>query len=497
MIFSQLRAGVYDNLDDNAIPASLSLAIVSAWGLTEMELGSPGRTLVSIVLFMLVVIVLATVGYMAAGWSFSDASYMVLLTVYTVGYGEVHPIATPYLHAVTMATMIFGCTGMILLTGALVQFLTITQLQQIFGVKRMKAEVDKLEGHVIVGGFGRIGVMLAKELKAGGAKFVVLEQSEDRAREVRDLGHLCLVGDATDDSSLRDAGIARARTLASVLPNDAANVFITLSARSLNPGIEIIARGEVPSTESKLIQAGANKVVLPTHIGAERIAEMILFPETARFLRASEKMQELERTLRGLGLDMAVVVVPEKGAVTGLTIEQIERKADGQFFVVQLNRQARRRDHHAGPRTESARRRRLGHRQPQRAGRARHVRSASRKGPRRPRNLLTARCFVGPGFRARPATRHADPIQETKSTTRQGNSWPPSLPTFAIQIFWHSRAADHQRNFRPSSNAQFPRDISLHPGSFSSSSMSCLICSMALLQVSIRIARTSGVVVSE
>jgi voltage-gated potassium channel len=305
-----------------------------------MELGSPGRTLVSIVLFMLVVIVLATFGYMAAGWSFSDASYMVLLTVYTVGYGEVHPIATPYLHAITMATMIFGCTGMILLTGALVQFLTITQLQQSLGVKRMKAEVDKLEGHVIVVGYGRIGAMLAKELESGGAKFVVLEQSEDRAREVRDLGHLCLVGDATNESSLRDAGIARARTLATVLPNDAANVFITLSARSLNPDIEIIARGEVPSTESKLIQAGANKVVLPTHIGAERIAEMILFPETARFLRASEKMQELERTLRGLGLDMTVVVVPEKGAVTGLSIENIERKADGQFFVVQLNRQA-------------------------------------------------------------------------------------------------------------------------------------------------------------
>jgi voltage-gated potassium channel len=89
-----------------------------------------------------------------------------------------------------------------------------------------------------------------------------------------------------------------------------------------------------------LIQAGANKVVLPTHIGAERIAEMILFPETARFLRSSTKMQELERTLRTLGLDMAVVVVPEKGALTGLTIEQIERKADGKFFIVQLNRQA-------------------------------------------------------------------------------------------------------------------------------------------------------------
>jgi voltage-gated potassium channel len=305
-----------------------------------MDLGSPGRTLLATVLFMLAVVALATVGYMAAGWSFPDASYMVLLTVYTVGYGEVHPIDTTYLHAITMATMIFGCTGMILLTGALVQFLTITQLQQIFGVKRMKAEVDKLDGHVIVVGFGRIGVMLVKELKAGGAKFVVLERSEARAQQVRDLGHLCLVGDATDERSLRDAGITRARTLASVLPDDAANVFITLSARSLNPKIEIIARGEVPSTEAKLIQAGANKVVLPTHIGAERIAEMILFPETSRFLRASAQMQELDRTLRGLGLDMAVVVVPENGAFTGLTIEEIERRANGTFFVVQLNRQA-------------------------------------------------------------------------------------------------------------------------------------------------------------
>ena len=302
-------------------------------------LGSPGRTLVSIIGFMLTVIVLATLAYMGAGWSFADASYMVLLTVYTVGYGEVHPIATPYLHGVTMALMILGCTGMILLTGALVQFLTITQLQQIFGGRRVKAEIDKLENHVIVIGFGRIGAMLAKELKAGGAPFVVLESDDKRAAAVRELDYLCLVGDATSEKSLLEAGIERARTLASVLPNDAANVFITLSARALNPGIEIIARGEMPSTESKLIQAGANKVVLPTHIGAERIAELILFPETARMLRSSDMFTALERSLRGLGLDMAVVVVPEKGALTGLSIEQIERRAEGKFFVVQLNRQ--------------------------------------------------------------------------------------------------------------------------------------------------------------
>ncbi len=302
-------------------------------------LGSPGRTLVSIILFNLAVIVLATLGYMAAGWSFADSSYMVLLTIYTVGYGEVHPIATPYLHAVTVSLMILGCTGMILLTGALVQFLTITQLQQILGGRRVKAEIDKLEDHVIIVGFGRIGVMLARELKAGGSKFVVLEHNEKRAAEVRELGHLCLVGDATDERLLREAGVARARILATVLPNDAANVFITLSAKALNPGIEIIARGEQPSTESKLLQAGAAKVVMPTHIGAERIAELILFPETARMLRTSEKFSELERTLRGLGLEMEVIVAPQKGALTGLSIAEMEERARGKFFVLQLNRQ--------------------------------------------------------------------------------------------------------------------------------------------------------------
>ena len=287
---------------------------------------------------MLAVIFVGALAYMQAGWNASDAFYMVLLTVFTVGYEEVHPINTGYLRGLTEGVMILGCMGMILLTGALVQYFTALQLQQLFGTKRVKAEIDKLEGHAIVVGFGRIGLMLAKELKAGGAPFVILEQSEKKAAEAREFGFLCLVGDATDEAWLKAAGIERARTLASVLPNDAANVFITLSARALNPAIEIIARGEAPSTEGKLLQAGANKVVLPTHIGAERIAEMILFPETARFLRASEKMREMERSLRGVGLEMEVVVAPEKSRFAKLSIEEAERLGQGKFFIIQLNR---------------------------------------------------------------------------------------------------------------------------------------------------------------
>ncbi len=248
-------------------------------------LASPARNVIFVTIFMLVVVACATVGYALAGWSFQDALYMVTLTVFTVGYGEVHPIDTPFLRAWTMGTMIVGCTGMIFFTGALVQFFTIGQLQQLLGLRRMRTEIEKLSNHVIICGFGRIGVALAQALHSGGASFVILEQDERRVAEARASGYLCLQGDATNESVLEAAGIDHARALATVLPNDAANVFITLSARSLNRSIEIIARGDTISTERKLLHAGANKVVLPTHIGAERIAEIILFPETSRFVR--------------------------------------------------------------------------------------------------------------------------------------------------------------------------------------------------------------------
>ncbi len=303
-------------------------------------LGSPGRTLLYIVFFNMAVVVFATIAYMGAGWTLADAGYMVLLTIYSVGYNEVHPVNTDYLHIVTIVTIILGCTGMILFTGALVQFLTIAQIQQIFGGTRMKSEVKKLHEHVIVVGFGRIGLMLAKELKASGTQFIIVELNEHRAEEVRQLGYLCLTGDATNEATLTQAGISRARALATVLPDDAANVFITLSARALNPEIEIIARGELPSTESKLIHAGANRVVLPAHIGAERIAEIILYPQASQNMRSNAEMQALEHSLHGLGLEIEVVIVPNQGPLTNRSIEYIESQSGGQFFIVQVNLQS-------------------------------------------------------------------------------------------------------------------------------------------------------------
>jgi voltage-gated potassium channel len=301
-------------------------------------LASPLRNLFVGLVYMAVVMAAATIAYVAAGWGLGDALYMVVLTVYTVGYDEVRTVNTPELRAITIALIVLGCTGMIFLTGALVQLITASQFQQMFGLKRMQGQIDNLQHHTIVCGFGRIGQMLARQLHAGQAAFVVLERSEARAAEARALGYVTLQGNAEDEAALSAAGIDRARCLATVLPDDAANVFITLSARSLNDAITIIARGEAPSTESKLLQAGANRVVMPTHIGAERVAEMILYPEAARFLHGTERKEEFTRDLRLLGLDIEVVTVDSASNCVGRTVAAVEQEAAGAFLVVGLNR---------------------------------------------------------------------------------------------------------------------------------------------------------------
>ncbi len=298
-------------------------------------LASPSRNLIVGLLYMAVVMTAATISYHLAGWSFGDALYMVIITVYTVGYQEVHPLDTALLRTITISTIVLGCTGVIFLTGALVQFITLNQINQVFGIKRMNTQIDKLSHHVIICGFGRIGAMLAQILQAAGAAFVIVERDEESAERARGFGHLCIQADAADEFALQSAGVTRARVVATVLPNDAANVFITLTARNMHPEVEIIARGEAHSTERMLLHAGANRVVQPTHIGAERIAEIILYEKTAAFVHGSEQTRDFERVLQTLGLNMEVVTAAPGSPAIGETIEAIERAAEGAFFIVQ------------------------------------------------------------------------------------------------------------------------------------------------------------------
>ena len=298
-------------------------------------LSSPVRNLVVGIIFIVTVMAMAITAYMMQGWSFADAAYMVVLTVYTVGYDEVRPIDTTALRTTTIVLIMTGCTGVIFLTGTVVQLITVSQFQAFFGTRRMQRDIDQLNDHVIICGYGRIGQSLAIDLKAGGQSFVIVDRGDSRLESAREQGCLVLLGDATDESVLRQAGIERARALTTVLPDDAANVFITLSARSLNRNLTIIARGEIPTTERKLLQAGADRVVLPAHIGAERIAELLLFKEMAD-IRDSSKMERISEELKRLGLDIEIIAAGKGSRADGATITEIETMAGGSFMIVAL-----------------------------------------------------------------------------------------------------------------------------------------------------------------
>jgi voltage-gated potassium channel Kch len=300
--------------------------------------------------FVGVVMAVFTVGYRVAGWPWGVAVYMVVITAFSVGFGEVIPITDPRLRVWTMALIVCGCTGIIFITGTLVQWLTEAQIQRALGGKRMENEIEKLRNHAIICGYGRIGRMIASQLQAGGIPFVIVDQAADRVAEVRDAGYLTLQGEATDENVLREAGIARARVLATVLPNDAANVFITLSARNMNPAVQIIARGEVPSTERKLLQAGANRVVLPAHIGADRIAHLILHPNARELLGNKTKAGiDFEHHLIELGLDMEEIEIGPDSPWLHKRISDVETHARGRLLPVAILRKEGGTDLNPGP----------------------------------------------------------------------------------------------------------------------------------------------------
>ncbi len=232
------------------------------------------RTLRKGISFFLATCVVATCGYVAAGWEWLDAIYMVTITIFGVGYGEVHPIEEAWLKYFTMAVIFAGCSSLIFVIGGIVQMITEGEIARIMGTRIQSKVIDQLHDHTIICGYGRVGQMLAIELAEQDQPLIIMDRDPERVKEAIKNGFLAMVGDAADDTTLTRAGIFRARTLATVLPQDATNVFITLSARDLCASVNIIARAECPSTERKLLRGGATSVVMPAAIGAIRIAQL-------------------------------------------------------------------------------------------------------------------------------------------------------------------------------------------------------------------------------
>lgn len=284
--------------------------------------------------FLIATCVVAVVGYWLAGWDLLDAVYMVVITIYGVGYGEVEPIETPGLKLFTMVVIVAGCSAAIYVVGGFVQMIAEGEINRALGVRRMTKGIEKLQDHAIVCGFGRVGRILADELRRVGTELVIVDSSADRLREAEQDGMLVVLGSATQEDTLEKAGLLRARVLAAVLPDDAANILVTLTARELSDSVRIIARGEYPATERKLLRSGADKVVLPAAIGASKIAHLMTSPSAEQWLSDELGRSHLNDELRQIGLTLHEISVNPGSVLVGRYVTELESSCPGGFVVV-------------------------------------------------------------------------------------------------------------------------------------------------------------------
>ena len=233
---------------------------------------------------LIMTIAFGILGYMyIEGMSPADAVYMTAITISTVGFGEVQPLS-PNGRWLTIFIILFGITIAGYTLGNFIKMLIEGEISKRFGRKKVEKRITSLKNHYIVCGHGRIGKLVARELRKHGEKFIVLENDDSQVVELESTDIPYILLDARDESTLIKAGIMRAKGLVTAVMSDADNVFITLTARMLRSDIYILARASDAKNEKKLISAGANKVVSPYLIGGQRMAQLLLKPTVVDFL---------------------------------------------------------------------------------------------------------------------------------------------------------------------------------------------------------------------
>ncbi len=280
------------------------------------------ENILKIILAVVVVLLVGTIGYhLIEGWSLTDSLYMAVITVSTIGFGEVAPLSIAGRYF-TMAYIIAGVSLVTYTVGMLTRLIIEGEVQQLIGRKRTMKKIQKLKDHYIICGYGRIGMMVAAEFEKRPIPFVVIEKDEATVMKLPP-NYPVIMGDATEEENLLNAGIEKAKGLVTVLHSDAANLFVTLSARELNPKLLIIARHEEERTKNKLLRAGADRVVSPYIIGGTRMAMAVLRPAVIDFI-------ELATQSESIGLQMEEVLVTPDSPLIGVKLmdSQIRSKLD-------------------------------------------------------------------------------------------------------------------------------------------------------------------------
>jgi voltage-gated potassium channel len=261
------------------------------------------------------------------GFTPFEAFYMTLITITTTGFKEVHYLADAG-RALALLVLLAGL-GSIAYSGGSAVFLIVES--KFFWRRRMQRQIDALEGRYIICGYGRMGRAIGRVLRDTGAEFVAVESEERNVERLREQGTLHIHGDGTDDDVLQEAGVKRAKGLVAVLANDAENVFVTLSAKVLNPDIYVVARAVEEETAVKLERAAADRVVKPYEVGGVKMAELLLRPGVTEFIDLVFGPHQVE-----LGIED--VIVNQKSDLVGKTLMELPLRDKYNIAVVAIYR---------------------------------------------------------------------------------------------------------------------------------------------------------------
>jgi voltage-gated potassium channel len=275
------------------------------------------RRIQSALLALGFITVAGVLGYMVfEGWSFIDALYMTVITLTTVGYKEVRPLdATGQLW--TMALLVTGVGTLFYAAVSSVELVVEGAIRGYFGRRRMEAAINRLRDHYVLCGYGRVGRQVAREFAGDGVPFVIIEQDPAIVEEGAEEGYLVLLGEASDDDVLEEAGVRRARGLVAAVDSDADNVFVVLSARKLNPKLHIVARAGSDESAAKLEIAGADRTLSPYAVGGRRLASLATQPLVVDFLDIVTRGEE------GIEFRLEEFRVPEDSFIADQTIGEL------------------------------------------------------------------------------------------------------------------------------------------------------------------------------
>jgi len=293
------------------------------------------KVLLSLAMFFTVILI-GVIGFKIIGggeWSLLDSLYMTVITLSTVGYEEVVDISANPAARTFAIIFIFLCLGTIAFAvTSITSFIVEGELKNILGRRRMEKEISKLKGHYIVCGSDETALTIIQELLLTKKPFVVIEPLKEKIDRLSNLGDVLFVhGDPTEDMALIQAGIERARGILLSLPTDEANLFVTISARSLNPDIRIVAKGIDVKSHKKIFKAGSDAVVSPSYIGGMRMVSEMIRPAVVTFL--DMMLREREEVLR-----FEEVHVKKDSTLVGKTIEEANIDKETGSLLVALRR---------------------------------------------------------------------------------------------------------------------------------------------------------------